>query len=73
MALHFHQHVVSVSLNLTKAKALPLGRRNTEINPIAIPYVTEAKILGIRFHATIAETTRCTRSSIVTHIRHPLS
>ena len=44
-ALHFFQQAASASLNLTKSKALPLGRRNTEVNPIGIPYVTEPKIL----------------------------
>jgi len=53
-ALHFFQQAESASLILTKSKALPLGRRNAEVNPIGIPYIREAKILGIRFHATIA-------------------
>jgi hypothetical protein len=58
-ALHTFQSAAGVSLKLTKSQALILGRWNTVhgVNPLDIPYVSAAKMFGIRFHATIAETT----------------
>jgi len=58
-ALHTCQSAAGASLKLTKSQALTLGRWNTVhgVNPLDIPYVSTAKNFGIRFHATIAETT----------------
>jgi hypothetical protein len=46
------------------------GQMNSEIDSMGIPYLTATTVLGIRFHATIADTTRCPWSCLVTHTRH---
>jgi hypothetical protein len=68
-ALYLYERATGEKLNYRKSRALPIGAWDTKGMILSIPYVTEAKILGISFQSTLAGTMDKTWTKLANSIK----
>jgi hypothetical protein len=68
-ALNLYERATGTKLNYRKSQALPIGAWDTKDMILSIPYVTEAKILGISFQSTLAGTMNRTWTKLANSVK----
>ena len=67
--LFWYEAAIGAKINIYKSKAMALGRWDTALNIMDIPYHTELKILGFHFTNSVNTTTAHTWTAIISRMR----